>query len=179
MLWNGPPRIWHLVDIFEILLLHVLYNDACKFAINLFPSPQGHLKMLIYSIFYWKCWFEMAVMCLILQETLIKDINVNLSFLSSGWNVVEWIPPGLEKKFKFISEFRIKSCGMDPPGSDIWWTFLKFYFCMYCTMMYVNLPYLVGQKKFGDERPFTREGNYLVFIYYWVSHKCIYTLKIC
>ena len=24
------------------------------------------------------------------------------------------------------------------------------------------LPYLGGQKKFGDERPFTHEGNYLV-----------------
>ena len=31
-------------------------------------------------------------------------------------------------------------------------------------MMHANLPYLGGQKKFGDERPFTREGNYLVVL---------------
>ena len=31
-----------------------------------FPLAEGHLKMLIYSIFYWKCRFEMVVMCLIL-----------------------------------------------------------------------------------------------------------------
>ena len=66
----------------------------------------------------------------------MKAINVNLSFLSFGWKVVEWTPqdwknfwiyfwgqdqklwngpPRLEKFFNFISEFRIKSCGMDPP----------------------------------------------------------------
>ena len=33
---------------------------------------------------------------------------------------------------------------------------------MYCTMMHVNFPYLGRQEKFGDQRPFTREGNYLV-----------------
>ena len=70
-------------------------------------------------------------------------------------------PQGLEKIFKFISVFRIKSCEMDPPGleknlnpflssgskvvewtprSDIWWKFMKFYFCMYCPMMHANLP---------------------------------------
>ena len=34
----------------------------------------------------------MAVMWLILQETPLKDINVNLSFLSSGSKVVECTP---------------------------------------------------------------------------------------
>ena len=33
------------------------------------PRLEGHLNMLIYSIFFWKCRFEMVVMCLILQET--------------------------------------------------------------------------------------------------------------
>ena len=51
-----PLQDWHLMDIFEILLLHVLSNDACKFAIN-----------------------------------LEKDLN------------------------SFLSPFRIKSCGTDPP----------------------------------------------------------------
>ena len=62
-----------------------------------------------------------------------------ISFLSLGSKVVEWTPQDW-KKIKFISEFRIKRFGIDPPGSDIWWTFLKFYFCMYCPMMHANLP---------------------------------------
>ena len=68
-LWNEPPssNVWW--TFFEILLLHVLSNDACKFAINLFPISWGSFEMLIYYIFYWKCRFEMAVMYLILQET--------------------------------------------------------------------------------------------------------------
>ena len=40
------PQFWHLVAILEILLLHVLSNDACKFAINLFPHQQTAI---------WKC----------------------------------------------------------------------------------------------------------------------------
>ena len=43
---------------------------------------------------------------------LEKFLNL---FLRSGSKVVEWTPPRLEKFFNFISEFRIKSCGMDPP----------------------------------------------------------------
>ena len=46
---------------------------------------------------------------------LEKDLN---SFLSSGSKVVEW----------------------SSARSDISWTFLKFYFCMYCPMMHANLP---------------------------------------
>ena len=34
------PQGWHLVEIWENLLFHVLSNDACKFAINLFPITQ-------------------------------------------------------------------------------------------------------------------------------------------
>ena len=64
------PWLWYLVEILEILLFYILSCDACKFAINLFyPSADSHLKMLIYYIFSWECRFEMAVMCLILQET--------------------------------------------------------------------------------------------------------------
>ena len=46
------PQFSHLVEILEIVLLHVLSNDACKCAINLFPSAESHLKMLIYYFFY-------------------------------------------------------------------------------------------------------------------------------
>ena len=52
------------------------------------------------------------------------------------WNA----PPSIGKILKFISEFRIKSCGMDFPISNISWKFLKFYFSMYCPMMHANLP---------------------------------------
>ena len=41
-------------EIFEILLLLVLSNEACNFAINFFPSTEGHLKMLIYYFFLLK-----------------------------------------------------------------------------------------------------------------------------
>ena len=113
-----------------------------QIAINLFPSPQGHLKMLIYSYFLLKMQIWNGCNVLKIAGNPIKDMNVNLSFLSSGWKVVEWTPPHTQdwKNFKFISEFRIKRFGIDPPGSDIWWTLLKFYFCMYCPMMHANLP---------------------------------------
>ena len=62
------------MDIFEILLLHVLSNDACKFAINLCPH-QFRIK---------SCGTD--------YPRLEKDLN---SFLSSGSKVVEWSSQGL------------------------------------------------------------------------------------
>ena len=102
-LWNGPPRIWHLV---EILPVHVQSNDACKFAINLFPISWGPVEdvHLLYFLLKMPIWNGCNVLNLVGNP--IKDINVNLSFLSSRWKVVEWTPP----------------------GSDIWWKFWKFYF---------------------------------------------------
>ena len=105
------------------------------------PSHEGHLKMLIYSIFYWKYRFEMAVMYLILQENPIKDINVNLSFLSSRWKVVECIPPRLEKFLTSFLSSGSKVVEYTPhPQLGIWWKFGKIYFFMYCPMMHANLP---------------------------------------
>ena len=151
--------IWHLVDIFEILLLHVLSNDACKFAINLFPISWGPFENinLLYFLF-WKCRFEMAVMCLILQETPWKISMQNFhfwvqdqklwngppqdckNFLSPGSKVVELTPPpGLEKFLNSFLSSGSKVVEWTPSWSDIWWTFLKFYFCMYCPMMHANL----------------------------------------
>ena len=70
MMIDFAPRFWYLVEILEILLFYILSCDACKFATNLFyPSAESHLKMLIYYNFTWECRFEMAVMCLKLQET--------------------------------------------------------------------------------------------------------------
>ena len=109
---DTPDPTW---ESFEILLLHVLSNDAWQFTINLFPSAEGHLKMLIYHFFLFKMQIWNDCNALNIAGYPIKDINVNLSFLSLGsklWN--------------------------DPP--DPTWKFLKFYFCMYCPMMHDNLP---------------------------------------
>ena len=100
------------------------------------PSLEGHLKMLIYSIFYWKCRFEMAVM----HMKPHKRYKCNIFISEFRMKCCGMYPPRIGKIFKFISEFRVKRCGMDPPRSDIWWKFLKFYLSMYCPMMHVNLP---------------------------------------
>ena len=63
-----------------------------------------------------------------------------------------------------LCDFHLKSCGLELPRSDIWWKFLKFH-PFACTVHY--LPYLGWQKNFGDERPFTCKGKYLVS---FVSH---------
>ena len=68
--------------------------------------------MLIYYICYCKCRFEMAVMCLILQETPWKIWMQNLHF---------WL-----QNLIF--------------SSDIWGKSWKFYFCMYSTIMHANMP---------------------------------------
>ena len=109
-----PPRIWHLVEIFEILLLHVLSNDACKFAINHFPITWGPFENvnLLYFLLKMQIWISCNV--LNIAGNPIKDISVNLSFLSSGSKVVEW-PPRIGKFFAFISGVRNKSCRMYPP----------------------------------------------------------------
>ena len=80
----GPP--WPKMKCFEILLLHVLSNDAWQFTINLFSSAEGHWKMLIYHLKWSDC------NALNIAGNCIKDINVNLSFLSLGSKVVEWTP---------------------------------------------------------------------------------------
>ena len=196
-----PPKFWHLVEIFQIILLHVLSDDACKFAINLFPMRWGPFENVNLLYFLLKMQIWNGCNALNIAGNPIKDINVNLSFLSSGWKVVEWTPsdmwwksckfyfcmyclmmhahlpqtfyPSADSHFKvfiyyifywkcsfemaamclilqkphkryqyksFISEFRIKSCGMDPLRSDIWCKFFKFNFCMYCLMMHADLP---------------------------------------
>ena len=86
------PRIWHLVEIFEILLLHVLSNDACKFTINLFPISWGPFENvhLLYFLLKMQIWNGHNV--LNIAGNPIKDINVNLSFFSLGSKVVEWTP---------------------------------------------------------------------------------------
>ena len=86
------PQVWHLVEILEILLLHVLYNDACKFTINLFPiswEPSQNVNLL-YLLLQMQIWngcnaFNIA-------GNPIKDINAKLTFLTSASKVVEWTP---------------------------------------------------------------------------------------
>ena len=91
-----PPR--YLVEIWENLLFHVLSNEACKFAINLFPITWGPCENvnLLYFLLKIQIWNGCNVFNI--AGNSIKDINVNLSFLSSRWKVVELVctPNGIE-----------------------------------------------------------------------------------
>ena len=90
-----PCKYWHLMDIFEILLLNVLSNDACKFAIKLFPIIWGPFENVNLLYFLLKMHIWDGCIALNIAGNPIKDINVNLSFLSSGSKVVEWTPARL------------------------------------------------------------------------------------
>ena len=96
--WMEPP-IWHLGEILEILLFQVQSIDACKFAINLFPISWGPFEdvNLLYFLLKMQIWNGCNV--LNIARNPIKDINVNLSFPSSRWKVVEWTPPQDWKNF--------------------------------------------------------------------------------
>ena len=89
-----PPRIWHLMEILEILLFYVQSNDTCKFAITLFPISWGPFQdvNLLYFLLKMQIWNGCNVLNIVGNP--IKDININLSFLSSRWKVVEWTPLG-------------------------------------------------------------------------------------
>ena len=90
------PLIWYLVEICEILLLHVLSNDAYKFAINIVPiscGPFGNVNFL-FILLQMQIWTGCNALNIV--GSPIKDINVNLSFLSSGSKVVEWPPQDLD-----------------------------------------------------------------------------------
>ena len=112
------------MEIWENLLFHVLSNDACKFAINLFPITWGALENVNLLYFLLKIQISNGCNVFNIAGNPIKDINVNLSFLSSGSKVVECTPPktNIGKFFNFISEYRIRSCGIYPPSylMEIW-----------------------------------------------------------
>ena len=105
--------------------MQICHNTFCQ-------SAGGHLKMLIYSIFYWKCRFEMAVMCLILQETPLKISMWIFHFQVQDeklWNgpSLDWIIFWMS----FLSSVS-KVIWMEPRnGLDIWGKFWKFYFSRY------------------------------------------------
>ena len=97
-------------NFFEILILHVLSNDACTFAINLFAISWRPFQNVNLLFFLLKMQIWNGCNVCNTAENLIKHISVNLSF---GGHV-----------------FR-------------------------------------GQRKFGDKRPFTCKGNYLVCFIIW------------
>ena len=153
-LWNGPPSsdIW--CEILEILLLHVLYNDACKFTINLFPiSWEPSQNVNLFYICYCKCRFEMAIMMLYYCrkphkryqcKTYISDFSIKCCGMDPPSNGLWGIHIRPQHHFS-ATLHRGKMCivcGLwnGPPSSDIWWNSWKFYFCMYSTMMHANLP---------------------------------------
>ena len=118
------------------MILYVLSNDDCKFAINLFPISWGPLENinLLYLLLKMQIWNGFNVFNI--PGNLIKDINVNPSVLIVGWKVVEWTPQDWQNFFKCIFKWRIGSCGMSPPLRK----FSKIYCCMAYPMVPENLP---------------------------------------
>ena len=139
------PPAGYLVEILENLLFHVLSNNACKFAINLFPITWEPFENLNLLYFLLKIQISNGCNVLNIAGNPIKDINVNLSFLSSGSKVVECMPleTNMENIFNFISEYRIKSCWIyppPPPPPPGYLVEILDYFSMYCPMMHADLP---------------------------------------
>ena len=89
---NIPCPAGYLVEILENLLFHVLSNYACKFAINLFPITWGPFQNVNLLYFLLKIQISNGCNVLNIAGNPIKDITVNLSFLSSGSKVVQNIP---------------------------------------------------------------------------------------
>ena len=89
-LW--AQKLWYLVEILENLLFHVLSNYACKFAINLFPITWGPFQNVNLLYFLLKIQISNGCNVLNIAGNPIKDIIVNLSFLSSGSKVMQNIP---------------------------------------------------------------------------------------
>ena len=102
VVWS--PQIWHLMEILKILLFHVWSNDTCKFAITLFPISWGPFEDVILLYFLLKMQIWNGCNVLNIAGISIKDININLSFLSSRQKVMEWTFPGLENfLYAFLS----------------------------------------------------------------------------
>ena len=87
-----PASAGYLVEILENLLFHVLSNYACKFAINLFPITWGPFQNVNLLYFLLKIQISNGCNVLNIAGNPIKDIIVNLSFLSSGSKVMQNIP---------------------------------------------------------------------------------------
>ena len=118
------------------------YIDATRLPENRHRYPVHH-----YSSFLSKClhvcrpksicWYIVLLSQPLIglsSEKTYGDAHRKTGKVSSLVNgSIPWyVSPRIGKIFKFTSEFRIKSCGMDSPGSAIWWKFLKFYFA--CTV---------------------------------------------
>ena len=135
---DPPDPTW---ESFEILLLHVLSNDAWQFTINLFPSAEGHLKMLIYHFFLFKMQIWNDCNALNIAGYPIKDINVNLSFLSFGSKVVEWTPPDPTWKCFEIVLLHVLS-------NDAWQFTINLFSISWGPLENVNLPFFYWKCKF-------------------------------
>ena len=95
-LWNALPQNWHLLETFEILLLYVLSNDACKFAINLFPISWGPFENVNFLYFLLKMQVWNSCNAVNVAGNPIKDINVNLTFSVQDQMLWNGCPPDLK-----------------------------------------------------------------------------------
>ena len=126
---NIPCPAGYLVEILENLLFHVLSNYACKFAINLFTITWGPFQNVNLLYFLLKIQISNGCNVLIITGNPIKDIIVK-SFISE-FRIKScgiYRPPVPACKFgtffTFISVNSIKSCGIyPPPQASIWLIF--------------------------------------------------------
>ena len=91
--WN--PQFWHMVELLEIPLLHVLSSDACRFTINLFPiswEPFENVNLLYLLLQMW-IWNGCNMLHIagnpiedMQWKTYISDFNIWHIVLTSGGN---------------------------------------------------------------------------------------------
>ena len=139
-LLNGLLRSdiwWKLWKFYLAMYSPMIHADL---PIHFFPISWGPFQdvNLLYFLLKMQIWNGCNVLNTVGNP--IKDININLSFLSSRWKVVEWSLSGLDNFLNAFLSSGSKVVVLIPLGTDIWWKFWKFYFSMYNTMIHANLP---------------------------------------
>ena len=139
-LWNGPlPRydIW-----WKFLKFYFVCTVQWCMQIGSNPFSYQPFENVNILFSYWKCMTWNGCNVFNIAGNTIKDINVNLSFCSSGSKVVEWTPLRIWHLVEFfLNSFLSSGSKVEewtPPRSDMWWKLLKFYFHLYCPMMHAN-----------------------------------------
>ena len=118
---NGPVPCchWMYPPVPGRILGKSTFSCNVQWCMQICHKPFSHHVRAI-----WKCSFTIFLLqmqiwngCNVLNiaGNPIKDINVNLSFLSSWWKVVEYTPPGLENFFTSFLSWVSKVAEYMPP----------------------------------------------------------------
>ena len=81
---DQSPWFWHLVEILEILLLHVLSNDACKCATNLFLISWESFENV--NLLYVERW--LTPIWLTRMSVKVFQFRFSLDMVND-----DWLPP--------------------------------------------------------------------------------------